>query len=138
MGAVVLTGCSTGPVTVTVPATTAATSAACRSLHEHLPVRVDGLSARSTTPASRSVAAWGNPAVVLRCGVPAPAGLAADSELYAVDGVSWFPQQQPGMYVFTTYGRVVNVEIQVPDRYAPQANALVDLAGPVHRWIPSR
>jgi hypothetical protein len=33
-------------------------------------------------------------------------------------------------YLFTTVGRVLNVEVSVPDHYSPEADALTDL-GPV-------
>jgi hypothetical protein len=38
--------------------------------------------------------------------------------------------------VFTTWGRVLYVEVMVPDAYAPEANALVDLAPAIKQNIP--
>lgn len=77
--------------------------------------------------------AWGEPAIVLRCGVPKPAALTATSRCDEVDGVGWFAEQVPGGYRFTTIGRSVYVEVSVPSDYAPEANALVDLAPAVSR-----
>lgn len=103
----------------------------------HLPATVDGRKRRATDPASVRVAAWGDPAVVLRCGVPRPRQLAPTSEVVEVNGVAWF--LEPGSaYVFTTVGRVANVEVRVPSSVERSAATapLVDLARAVSRNDP--
>jgi hypothetical protein len=78
-------------------------------------------------------AAWGDPAVVLQCGVPKPPGLRPTSELVEVDGVSWFLDESRRGYVFTTVDWLVHVSVSVP-KSVPRAEVtgvLVDLAGPV-------
>ncbi len=96
-----LAGCSQGgaPGAVSVPRPSAAAAKLCRALHRALPGTVDGLARRSTRPASDFTAAWGSPAIVLRCGVPTPDVLTPGNAHYnptadaaEIDGVDWLPQ----------------------------------------------
>ena len=127
----VLTGCS-GPVAVPVPSATAtAVHRVCASVQSDLPSAVGNLVKRPTEPESDLVAAWGNPPITLRCGVSKPAGLLPTSQLVTVDDVDWFSEQRTAGYLFTTVGRVANIEVAVPDAYKPETDALVDLAAAV-------
>ena len=75
-------------------------------------------------------AAWGDPALVLRCGVPRPADLQPTSDIVEVEGVEWFLVESAAGYTFTTTGRSAYVELTVPaevDRSEATA-PLVDLA----------
>jgi uncharacterized protein DUF3515 len=97
-----------------------------------LPTELDGRERRDTDPTSSRTAAWGDPAVVLRCGVERPAGLTG-SEVVVVDGVGWVLAEHPGAYVFTTSDLATYVQVRVP-RSTPRPAAtapLVDLAAPV-------
>jgi len=131
-----LAGCTGDPaVRVAVPD---GPGAGCGRLHDALPDSLDGREARDTEPASDRTAAWGDLPVVLRCGVPRPAGLAADSELVEVDGVAWYLTPGAPPYVFTTVGRGTYVELTVPSS-VPRAGAtapLVDLAPAVLEAFP--
>jgi hypothetical protein len=87
---------------------------------------------RTVSPAGALAAAWGNPAIVLRCGVPTPASLKPTSRCDVVNGVGWFSREDADhSWVFTTIGRESNVEIQVPADYTPAADALVDVAAAI-------
>jgi hypothetical protein len=86
---------------------------------------------RRTVSSARFSSAWGNPPISLRCGVPKPPGLTAASACFEVNGVGWYAEQAAAGYLFTTIGRSAYVEVGVPSRYAPEANALVDLAAPI-------
>lgn len=55
-----------------------------------------------------------------------------------VNDVGWFAEQREPGYVFTTIGRAVNVELTVPSKYAPESNALVDIADAVKAHVPAR
>ena len=131
-----LAGCTGSPaVRVAVPE---GAGAGCARLHDALPDSLDGRDARDTEPASDRTAAWGDPSLVLRCGAPRPAGLAADSELVEVDGVGWYLSPGAPPYVFTTVGRGTYVELTVPSS-VPRAGAtapLVDLAPAVLEAFP--
>ncbi len=101
---------------------------------------MDGRSGREVAPASDRTAAWGSPAVVLRCGVDRPGGLAATSEIIEVDGVDWFLDERRSAFVFTAVHRATLVEVRVPasvDRAAATA-PLVDLAPAVTSAVPAR
>ncbi|MGH3344688.1 MAG: DUF3515 domain-containing protein [Carbonactinosporaceae bacterium] len=132
-----VSGCWPGAVPVEVPHPGGGAPQACRALHARLPSVVDSQDRRDTRPVSPRTAAWGDPAIVLRCGVPRPRGLTATSQLAVVNGVEWFTERHAGGYRFTATGRVARVQVTVPGVYAPEVNSLVDLAAPVTRAVPS-
>jgi hypothetical protein len=110
----------------------------CARLAAALPAELDGRSRVPTRPSSGLTAAWGDPAVVLRCGVDRPGGLTATSEVLEVDGVEWFLVEGRGGLTFTTVGRATGVQVRVPGS-VPRTEAsavLVDLAAAVRRCVP--
>ena len=109
----------------------------CARLVAALPDRVGGGERRDTDPASRLTAAWGDPPLVLRCGVERPPGLSPTSDVLEVEAVDWFLVESGAGYTFTTVGRVANVELTVPaevERSAASA-PLVDLAPAITRVV---
>jgi len=129
--AIVLSACSSGvSVPPPSPEPSGAAAYACAALHGRLPDQVAGATTTATKPQSPLTQAWGSPPIVLRCGVGVPAALTATSELVTINGVDWLPEPLTQGYLFTTVGRVLNVEVSVPDHYTPEADALSDL-GPV-------
>ncbi|MDQ2837354.1 MAG: DUF3515 domain-containing protein [Actinomycetota bacterium] len=113
-------GSSTSPLAaVTVPAPpspSTATANACVKVFAQLPVQLGTLAPRKTDTDSSFVAAWGNPAIVIRCGVVRPAGLGdpAAAQLLDVNSVIWQPDPQQSQTVYTTVDRSVYVEVTVP------------------------
>jgi Protein of unknown function (DUF3515) len=104
---------------VTVPAPpkpNAATQAACVKVFAKLPVQLGQLAPRRTQTDSSFVAAWGDPAVVLRCGVAKPAvfGTAEAAQLVEVNAVLWQPDPQRDRTVYTTVDRSVYIDVTVP------------------------
>jgi hypothetical protein len=98
----------------------------CATVTSQLPEAVaEGVTRRQTAPDRRTTAAWGDPAVVLRCGVPE--GSSRDDP-YEFDGVRWAMHDDGGTRRWTTRGRRVNVEVVVPDAYSGQAELLGGLA----------
>jgi len=130
-----LAGCS-HPVDVDATTPDAGTTAACQELLDAVPDTVMDQPRRDVSPHDALAAAWGDPAVVLRCGVDKPAAMTPDAQLVEVDGVTWLPEPLSAGYLFTTYGRTAYVEVSVPDDYAPEGRALVDLAAAVTRTVP--
>jgi hypothetical protein len=133
-----------GPAKVAVPRTGAAGAALCRELHAALPREVGGAKPRTTEPKSALTAAWGDPAITLRCGVPRPKALTPGSpgydptaESFVINGVTWFPEQLAHGYRFTTLQRKVLVEVTVPHHYNPEVDPLTDLAAAVKRTDPA-
>ncbi len=107
-------GCSDA-VDVTPPE--AAGSDACRAAADAWPTTVAHLEKRSTTSDSPAVAAWGDPAVIARCGV---AALAPTTDpCIDVDGVGWVESPLSDGSRFTTFGTDPAIEVLVPEDYAP-------------------
>ena len=134
-----LAGCGGAPPLAVAPPTPGATAAAaCGRLRAALPDKVDEGKLRPTTPKSDLTAAWRDPPVVMRCGVPAPTGIGPTTQLRSIDDVDWFTAgfEVTGPHVYTTVGRVATVELTVPDGRVP-AGALVDLADPIKKALPT-
>ena len=129
-----VTGCA-GAVRVDEPSPDPADRATCDAVLAALPDQVLESTTRPTEPGALS-RAWGDPAIVLRCGVPAPPGLTPTSECVEVNGVGWFREPAEGGTLFTTIGRAVPVEVGVPPDYAPEVDVLVDLAAAVEAHDP--
>ncbi len=98
------------------PSPNAATQAACVKVFARLPVRLGQLTPRKTETDSSFVAAWGDPAIVVRCGVPKPAafGTPAAAQLLDVNSVIWQPDPQRDQTVYTTVDRSVYIDVTVP------------------------
>jgi hypothetical protein len=119
------------------PAPSAKAAAVCARLVPALPTKVDDLSWRPVKPAGVAAAAWGkDQVVVLRCGVPTPGGLTATSFLNTVNEVDWFMVEQPDARLFTTVGRVANVELTIPVAHDPAVGPLVDVAAAIDATDP--
>jgi hypothetical protein len=128
-----------------VPHPSGEAAAACRALHDRLPEQLAGRQRVALGEDSPYTAAWGDPAVVLRCGVPRPDVLTPGSEHYnpyeqtvEVDGVSWVVAQEDDGYRLTTSGRTAFVEVRVPEEAGQPTAPLDDLAKPVRTAVPSR
>jgi hypothetical protein len=135
----VLGACS-GPLVVRAPEVTGRSAKACRALVAALPARVDDQDRRKVDAGAGSAAAWGDPAIELRCGVPRPHGLDRFSTCQVVNGVGWFiPESQiqgrPVPITMTTVGRAQNVEVRLPRDYFPPAAAMADLAPSIRTTI---
>jgi hypothetical protein len=132
VAAVVLSACSSGSVEVAVPGDAA--GAACASAALLWPSTVSGMTRRETDPASSGVAAWGDPAVIARCGVGALGP--TDTECIEVDGVGWIPQPLSDGTRFTSFGTDPALEVLVPGAYAPEPLLLPAFA-PVAKALPT-
>ncbi|MFJ9825427.1 DUF3515 domain-containing protein [Streptomyces sp. NPDC101160] len=135
-----VTGCSSADAkaSVAVPGPPAAEAAFCRALAKELPDTVAGLERTGTEPESELTAAWGDAAIVLRCGVPRPEKM-NDPQAQGIDanGVNWLfePRAGDGPRFTTTY-RKTYVEVTLDKRYAHDVGPLVDLAAPVKKAVP--
>jgi hypothetical protein len=136
LSGLVLTSCS-GAVPLDPP-DPPVNAEACSQLMAQLPPTVDGQSPRDTDPSSGLTAAYGDPAITVRCGVPPPDTLDATSQLITANRVDWFPEELTEGYLFTTYGRVTVVEVTVPDDYTPEIGPATELSALVDETIPLR
>ncbi|MEO7263011.1 MAG: DUF3515 family protein [Jatrophihabitantaceae bacterium] len=124
---------------VTVPAPPkpdTATEVACVKVFAKLPVRLGELAPRRTATDSSFVAAWGDPAVLVRCGVAKPAifGTPEAAQLVEVNSVLWQPDPQRDRTVYTTVDRSVYLDVTVPagaDQPLPLLAAAVSALPPV-------
>lgn len=139
LAAVLLAGCSPGPVRVGPPGTEPAGTPLCAALHARLPAKVGDLDRRRTEPASDRTAAWGEPAVVLRCGVGVPEGYRPEvASVIEVNGVSWYQHIAGATIEWVVIDRAVYVELAVPRSYDGQGALLADLAGAITTALPKR
>ncbi len=124
----------------------AATVSACARLIGVLPVQLGPLPARPAF-AERTVA-WGDPPVVLRCGVARPTQLVPGSDAQLVDvrpeaatgaptaaAVEWLPVKNGDATVFTTVDRAVYVELSWPA--AQSYNPLPEVSRSVAAVLPA-
>lgn len=113
------------PATVSAPPSTdSATVSACAQVISALPLTLDGQDVRRTvsTPASGAIQAWGDPAIVLRCGVSRPAALHPGSSVQFQSGGSsrgpyYDVTSAHGANVWTTVDRAVYIAVTVPSKY---------------------
>lgn len=110
-----ITGCRSS-VAVTAPAL--AGSPACQQVGALWPQTVSNQPVEQTSTDSPAVHAWGDPAIIARCGVSSPGPTAQDC--IDANGVDWVAHQLSDGYRFTTYGRDPAIEVLVPSTYAPE------------------
>ncbi len=124
---------------VTVPAPPkpdAATEAACVKVFAELPVQLGQLAPRRVDTDSSFVVAWGEPAVVVRCGVDKPAvfGTPEAAQLVEVNSVLWQPDPQRDRTVYTTVDRSVYIDVTV----LAGADQPLPLLAPAVSALPAR
>lgn len=95
---------------------------ACRALVDGLPDKIGGIERRKDN--GDFGAAYGDPPIVLRCGVADP-DLATDC--LDVGGVQWSPEDATGGVILHTIGRSPAVELLVPEDYREDNAWLSDL-----------
>lgn len=100
---------------VPVPPVTPEADANCPAFMTDLPITLAGLESRRVRSDTPYAYAWGEPPVVLRCGVERPAGFVAGGpQLIQLDQVQWFvDDSDPEQYVWTAVDRPVYVELTV-------------------------
>jgi Protein of unknown function (DUF3515) len=131
------------PTSVSPPPNNPAAAAGCAKVLSALPSQLAGLDQRRISPpTSPYVVAWGDPAVVLRCGVGRPAGLTPGSTVQVFNAapvggapVYWLPVNEPSQNVFTTVDRSVYIQVTVPAAY-PQP-PLAPLSAAISSVLPA-
>ncbi|HYN30311.1 MAG TPA: DUF3515 family protein [Dermatophilaceae bacterium] len=131
LGVSALGGCGSA---VDVAAAPSAQVAGCAAAAREWPGTVSGLERGEVPEAATAAAAWGDPAVVARCGVPAPGPTTA--ECLEVDGLGWIAAPLTDGTRFTSFGTEPAVEVLVPRRYAPEP-LLLPAFTPAAKALPS-
>ncbi|WP_406220244.1 DUF3515 domain-containing protein [Streptomyces canus] len=138
---ITVAGCSSADdsASAAVPSPGAGATKLCRELDRVLPSKVDDQDRRDPEPASALTAGWGDPAIILRCGVERPSKMDdPEADGVEVNGVGWLLEKQDdGSFRFTTTLRKAYVEVTIPkDRTDDGMAPLVDLAPTVKKAIP--
>ena len=115
-----------GPLRTSAPAVDAATAAVCDPVMADMPVTLPGgdgspgLAPLRVEPGGPSILAWGDPLVVLRCGVGRPADLRSDVDYNPITlgavgkpTVTWLAAAHDGRVTWTTVDRAVYLSVEV-------------------------
>jgi hypothetical protein len=106
---------------------------ACAALMAALPAELDkGVRRRPVTGDATRTAAWGDPAVTLRCGVPLAVQTATP---LVIDGLPFVTDKQAGHVLWTTADRAVNVALDIPTSY--EQAYLVQALVPALKRLPA-
>jgi hypothetical protein len=138
-----VSGASTAPkspqavLQVDAPNPDPSADAPCTALFQALPVQLEGEDPRVVRSASPYVRAWGDPPVVLVCGVAKPAGFTSTSGLIQINGVAWYVDTSAkDSVVWTTVDRAVHVQVRVPA--SADSSSVTDLTGPILKTLPAQ
>jgi hypothetical protein len=100
---------------VEVPPVTPEAQASCPALMGTLPLELTGEPSRPVQSDSLFAYAWGEPPIVLVCGVDRPAGFTVGVSAIQINGVQWYVDtDDPDTTVWTTVDRPVYVEVRLP------------------------
>jgi hypothetical protein len=111
---VMLSACSSA---VEIAPTPLSNGDVCREVTSAWPADVGDHARREVSDASAG-AAYGDPPIIARCGVPA-LGPTTD-DCIEVDGMGWVAQKLSDGTRFTTFGRDPAIEVLIPSAYAPE------------------
>ena len=100
---------------VEVPPVTPEADASCPALMSVLPLDLEGNASRRVQSDSPYAYAWGDPAIVLVCGVDRPAGYVVGASAIQINDVQWYVDtSDPDTTVWTTVDRPVYVQVSLP------------------------
>jgi len=98
-----------------VPPPTPEADASCPAVMAGVPLELAGEPSRRVQSDTPYVYAWGDPPVVLTCGVERPAGWVATAAAIQINGVQWHvDDSDPDTTVWTAVDRPVYVEVRLP------------------------
>ncbi|MDQ3988539.1 MAG: DUF3515 domain-containing protein [Actinomycetota bacterium] len=144
LASVLVRGQGPGPLPLAAVPAPEATSRDCTALVAALPEDIETGENDAGTgqldrrpiadPAPAGTAAWGDPPVVLRCGLGRPAELTVSSRLLAVSGVQFLEIPGPGATSWVVVDRPVYVALTLPT--GSGSAALQQVAAAVRRTLP--
>jgi Protein of unknown function (DUF3515) len=127
VGAVACLAACSGPVAVDDADLTPELADACHALIDSLPETVADQERRDVD--GHYGAAYGDPPIILRCGVDRPDQLM--TICMKVEGIDWFLGESDDGAMVTTVGRTPAVQLDVPSDYAGSDAVLTDLSAAV-------
>jgi len=113
----VASGCSRA--VKVVPLEGADNNPVCAQVAALWPDSVGGQPSRITAADSNTVAAWGDPPIIARCGATPPGP--TTEQCLDIEGVDWISVKIEDGVRFTTYGRDPAIQVLVPQEYATEA-----------------
>jgi hypothetical protein len=120
-----------------VPPVTPEADAACPTLMPLLPLELQDQPSRRVRSDSPFAYAWGEPAVVLICGVEPPAGYVPGASAIQINGVQWYVDtSDPESTVWTTVDRPVHVQVTLPS--SVDSAPVTALTTPIAQALPYR
>jgi hypothetical protein len=138
--ALLLAGCGSDTLAVDSFPVTAVGHERCPTLLAGLPDRVSDQGRRATT-GSTFAAAYGDPAIVVRCGVGKPKGFDKFATCNRANGIDWFVsdlekvvEDQSLDVRMTTVGRSPALQVDLPAQYRPPTTAMVDLERAIKKY----
>ena len=110
----------TGPLAVPSAPAPGASGRYCTKLMPQLPIDLVEEPKRELIAGEPGVAAWGDPAIILRCGLPDPVELTCSAQLTqftGADGVSveWMRIAEGSSVTYLVVDRPVRIAVTVPD-----------------------
>jgi hypothetical protein len=127
---------STAPVSMPAPALAERPATVCRALLSRLPQNLRDLAQRPVTAGSEQNAAYGDPALTVACGLPAPS-FAPTDDVWLVNQVCWHAADKAGTTVLTTVDREVTVRVSVPATYEQPLQWVAPVSASVVAAVPS-
>jgi hypothetical protein len=118
---------ATSAVSMAAQPLTEETATVCRAVVAKVPDTVRELRRRPVTGGAEQNAAYGDPALTLSCGVPAPS-LPPTTQVYPLSGVCWSATAGASGTVWTTVDRTVPIAITVPGKSDGSGQSVVPLA----------
>lgn len=126
LASLAVTGCGRTVAVQPLPIASEQTRAACAQLIDELPSSITAGRAWQVSPDPESTAAWGTPAVVLRCGeegqLPEPT-----DQLLSINDLTWLVTPLTDGELYSAVDRFPAVEVTVPADYRPSAEVIAEL-----------
>lgn len=123
------------PVPMAAPALAPQPAIWCRALLSKLPPAVRDRQQRPVTAGAEQNAAYGDPAITVACGIPAPSFPPTDY-VNLLDRVCWHSAETADATVLTTVDRQATVQVTVPKAYEAAGQWAIVFANPIIETIP--
>ena len=127
LAVLLVSGCG-GPTVVHTEKLSDADQKSCDAFVDALPDTLSHLDREQAGTTAGAAAAYGDPPIIITCGVPEPDGFAEGAPCESVSGVDWFvPAEEytdePVPVTLTSAWTRPRVEVRIPDDYWPAATA---------------
>jgi hypothetical protein len=126
---------ATTPVRMSAPPLSPRAATLCRALLSQLPTAVRDRPQRPVTEGTEQNAAYGDPAITLACGIPAPTFPPTDL-VNLLDRVCWHAADTPDATVLTTVDREVPIQVRVPRSYEAAGQWAIVFSKPIIETVP--